>query len=323
MKLGVATACFSHMSLEETLRYLAPFGFDCIEPSAGGMLSRTHADPALLLGSSLEFDRYRDLLARHHVTISNLKAHGNLVHPNPDIARAHREDFERAILLSEKLGLKYIHNFSGCPGAPDGGRYPNWVVQPFPLEFREIYEYQWNEVLIPFWQEMVRFAADHGIEKIGIEMHPGFSVYNPESFLKLRDAVGGMIACCFDPAHLMPQGIDPTVAIRALGRSICHVHAKDSGEHPHVIALNGRFDPKMYTRTDTRAWLYRTLGYGHDAKTWRDILSALAMAGYDGVVNLEHDDCLLTTVEGFEKAAAFMQRIFFREKASGLWWNHH
>lgn len=323
MKLGVATACFSYMSLEDTLKYLEPFQFECIEPSAGGMLSRTHADPELLLGSSTEFDRYCDLLKRYNTSISNLKAHGNLVHPNPDIANAHREDFKRAILLSEKLNLKYVHNFSGCPGAPDGGRYPNWVIQPFPLEFREVYDYQWNEVLIPFWQEMVKFAADHGIEKIGIEMHPGFSVYNPESFMKLREAVGDMIACCFDPAHLMWQGIDPTVAIRFLGNAICHVHAKDCSEDKHNIPLNGRLDPKMYTQTARRAWIFRTLGYGHDEKLWRDIFTALTTIGYDGVVNIEHDDCLMTTIEGFEKGVHFLKNIAVKEKASGLWWNHH
>jgi sugar phosphate isomerase/epimerase len=323
MKLGVATACFTFMSLEETLQHLAPHGFEFVEPSAGGMLSRNHADPELLLGSRTEFDRYCEILDRHHVKLSNLKAHGNLVHPNPDIARKHREDFERAILLSEKLGLTYIHNFSGCPGAPDGGRYPNWVIQPFPTEFRDIYEYQWNDVLIPFWKQMVQFAADHGIQKIGIEMHPGFSVYNPESFFKLREAVGDMICCCFDPAHIMPQGIDPVVAIRALGGAICHVHAKDSGDNPQVIALNGRLDPKMYTHTTTRSWLYRTVGYGHEAKVWKDIQSALVTIGYDGVVSVEHDDCLMTTTEGFEKAVRMVKEVFIQEKASGLWWNHH
>ena len=323
MKLGVATACFSYMSLEDTLKYLQPFQLECIEPSAGGMLSRTHADPELLLGSSTEFGRYCDLLKRYNTSISNLKAHGNLVHPNPDIANAHREDFKRAILLSENLNLKYIHNFSGCPGAPDGSRYPNWVIQPFPLEFREVYDYQWNEVLIPFWQEMVKFAADHGIEKIGIEMHPGFSVYNPESFMKLREAVGDMIACCFDPAHLMWQGIDPTVAIRFLGDAICHVHAKDCSEDKHNIPLNGRLDPKMYTQTAKRAWIFRTLGYGHEEKLWRDIFTALSTIGYDGVVSLEHDDCMMTTIEGFEKGVHFLKNIAVKEKASGLWWNHH
>ena len=170
---------------------------------------------------------------------------------------------------------------------------------------------------------MVKFAADHGIEKIGIEMHPGFTVYNPESFMKLRDAVGDMIACCFDPAHLMWQGIDPTVAIRFLGDAICHVHAKDCSEDKHNIPLNGRLDPKMYTQTARRAWIFRTLGYGHDEKLWRDIFTALTTIGYDGVVSLEHDDCMMTTIEGFEKGAHFLKNIAVKEKASGLWWNHH
>jgi sugar phosphate isomerase/epimerase len=323
MKLGVATACLTYMSLEETLRYLAPFGFDTFEPSAGGMLSRTHCDPAALLASSTELDRYRELIARHGIRLSNLKAHGNVVHPNRDVAKAHRADFEAAVRLSEKLGLDYILTFSGCPGAPDGGRYPNWISQPYPDEFTEIYNYQWNDVLIPTWIELARFAADHGIKRIGFEMFAGFCVYNTESLLKLRAAVGDIVGCCFDPSHIMPQGMDPVSVIHTLGPIICHVHAKDSVEHPRNVAVNGRYDTKMFTQAAGRAWMYRTLGYGHDVKFWKDIISALTTVGYDGVVSTEHDDCMMPTQEGFEKSVTFLKDILVRGQPTGRWWNHH
>lgn len=323
MKFGVATACLTHLSLEETLRYLQPFGFDTFEPSAGGMLSKTHCDPAALLASSVAFDRYRDVIARHGIRLSNLKAHGNIVHPNAAVAAAHRADFEAAVRLSEKLGLDYILTFSGCPGAPGGDRYPHWVPQPFPDEFAEILDYQWNEVLIPAWTQMAAFAAGHGIKRIGFEMFPGCSVYNTESLLRLRAAVGDIVGCCFDPSHIMPQGMDPVAVIRALGGIICHVHAKDSAENPANVAVNGRLDPKPFARAAGRSWMYRTLGYGHDVKFWKDIISALATAGYDGVVSTEHDDCLMPTMEGFEKSAVFLREILVRGRPTGNWWNHH
>jgi sugar phosphate isomerase/epimerase len=323
MILGAATACFTYMSLEDTLAYLKPFGIETFEPSAGGILSRTHCDPAALLASPAALDDYRALIARSGIRLSNLKAHGNIVHPIAEVARAHRQDFTDAVLLSEKLGLTYVNTFSGCPGDPGGGSFPNWVAQPFPEEFARLYAWQWDAVLIPAWQEMARFAADHGITRIGMEMYPGYSVYNTESLLKLRDAVGDIIGCCFDPSHIMPQGMDPVTVIHRLGPVICHVHAKDSVEHPHNIAVNGRSDPKMFTHAADRAWMYRTLGYGHDLKFWKDIMSALVTIGYDGVVSSEHDDCMMPTQEGFEKSMTFLKEVLVRGRSTGSWWNHH
>ena len=79
----------------------------------------------------------------------------------------------------------------------------SWVTCPWPDDFSHILEYQWNDVLIPYWKKASAFAMDHGITRIALEMHPGFCVYNPESMMKLRNAVGGTImGANFDPSHL-------------------------------------------------------------------------------------------------------------------------
>lgn len=100
-------------------------------------------------------------------------------------------DFDRTIkntiLLAEKLGIHQINTFSGCPGDSENSKYPNWVVCPWPNDFSEILEWQWNEVLIPYWTKTVAFAKEHGVDKIAFELHPGFCVYNTESMLKIRE----------------------------------------------------------------------------------------------------------------------------------------
>ena len=73
----------------------------------------------------------------------------------------------------------------------------------------KILDWQWNEVLIPFWKKMVEFARSHGVTRIALEMHPGFMVYNPATLLRLREAVGPEIGANFDPSHLIWQGMDP------------------------------------------------------------------------------------------------------------------
>jgi len=62
----------------------------------------------------------------------------------------------------------------------------------------------------------------------GFEVHPGDAVYNTSSLLKLRKEVGSQkIGCCFDPAHLFWQGMDPVSCIRRPENLIFHVHAQD------------------------------------------------------------------------------------------------
>ena len=88
---------------------------------------------------------------------------------------------------------------------------------PWPDDFSKILEYQWNDVLIPYWKEKAAFAASHGVHKIALELHPGFCVYNTRTLLRLREAVGPEIGANFDPSHLIWQGMDPCAAIRELG----------------------------------------------------------------------------------------------------------
>ena len=118
----------------------------------------------------------------------------------------------------------------------------------------------------------------------------------------------------------MWQGINPSAAIRKLGKSIYHVHAKDSSEDMANILVNGRLDPKPYTDETHRAWIFRVLGYGHDTLVWKDMMSDLVMQGYDDVISIEHEDTLMTATEGFEKAVEFLKSVMIFEKSTGLWW---
>jgi hypothetical protein len=79
-----------------------------------------------------------------------------------------------------------VITFSGCPGDCESSKYPNWVTCPWPPDFLRILDWQWNEKVIPYWQEEVRFCREHGVDMISLEMHPGFVVYNPETLLRLR-----------------------------------------------------------------------------------------------------------------------------------------
>ena len=60
--------------------------------------------------------------------ISALSCHGNPLHLDKDIARAHAEDFRDAVRLTAELGVERVVTFSGCLGDFDGSKRPNWVT---------------------------------------------------------------------------------------------------------------------------------------------------------------------------------------------------
>jgi sugar phosphate isomerase/epimerase len=183
-----------------------------------------------------------------------------------------------------------------------------------------VLRWQWEERLVPYWREQGRIAEDHGV-RLCFEMAPNDMVYNPRSLLRLREAVGPVIGCNFDPSHLFWQGIDPLEAIVELRDAVYHVHAKDVRVDPRVARVHGVLDPAPYSDFGRRAWTFRTVGYGHDETFWRDFVSTLRVIGYDDVLSIEHEDELLDPDEGLEKAVRFLAPIVLEQPIGAMWWD--
>lgn len=320
MKLGVFSVLLGSQSLEEALKYLSQSGVQAVELGTGGYPGTAHVKTDELLADDSKVKDLKELVAKYGMEISALSCHGNPVHPQKEIADQFHSDFEKTVLLAEKLGISRVITFSGCPGDAPGAKYPNWVTCPWPEDFLKVLDYQWNEVLIPYWKKAAAFAMSHGVDKIALEMHPGFCVYNPETLLKLRAAVGDCIGANFDPSHLFWQGMDPVASIRKLGPAIFHFHGKDCKVDEYNTALNGVLDTKHYGDEINRSWVFRSLGYGHDYKVWKDIISNLRMVGYDYVISIEHEDSLMSVNEGLQKAISFLKEVMTFEDRGGMWW---
>jgi sugar phosphate isomerase/epimerase len=223
------------------------------------------------------------------------------------------------VRLASLLELPVVNAFSGLPAGAPGDASPNWVTCPWPPQFLEMLDYQWNEMTIPYWVEAGKFAEDHGV-KVGFEMHPGMLVYNVETLLRLRDAVGPVLGCNFDPSHLFWNGVDPVAAIRKLGDAIFHVHGKDVCVDKLNIAVNGCNDNKPYDQILDRAWTFRSIGYGHGVEVWKDIISTLRLVGYDYVISIEHEDALMSTDEGLAKGVATLKEACIFEPPGEMFW---
>jgi sugar phosphate isomerase/epimerase len=253
------------------------------------------------------------------LTISALSCHANPLHPAPGVAASADDLFRRTVRLADKLSVPTVVTFSGCPGDSEHASHPNWITTPWPPEFLEVLDWQWDKKAIPYWQGAAQFAGDHGVT-VAIEAHPGFLVYNAETLLRLREAAGPVIGINFDPSHLFWQGADMPAVIRALGKAIFHVHAKDLAFDRQNTAVNGVLDAKSYRRMSERSWLFRSVGWGHDALEWKGIVSALRLAGYDHVVSIEHEDALLSIDEGLESAVEFLAPLVLTEPPAEPWW---
>ena len=321
MKLGVLTNLFASLSLEEALGKFKKMGIEAVEIGCGGYPGKAHCSPEKLLLDEERLAEWLSVIERSGLEVSALSVHGNPVHPDKKIAESFHNDFLNAVLLAEKIGVDTVVTFSGCPGGSPEDKTPNWATCAWPEDYLAVLDYQWNEVIIPYWRKTAEFCKAHGVTKIAFEMHPGFCVYNPETLLKLRAAVGDIIGANFDPSHLIWQGIDPVMAIRRLEGAIYHFHAKDTKIDKYNTAVNGVLDTKHYTDERNRSWIFRSVGYGNGADYWRDMISALRLAGYDKVMSIEHEDSLMTPEEGLFHAVEFLKESIIKEpKPSGISW---
>jgi len=318
VRVGVFTALLANLSLDQVIEKLKQLGVNTVELGTGNYPGDPHCKLSML-ESKTALKEFKQKLDDNGFTISALSCHGEPLHPNAAIAKANQEVNRKTILLAEKLGVPVVVDFSGCPGDSDKAKYPNWITCSWPPHFLELLAWQWEKKVIPYWTKRVKFAADHGV-KIALEMHPGFVVHSPEKLLKLREACGPNLGCNYDPSHMFWQGIEPIKAIRVLGDAIFHVHAKDNQIYEANLPMAGVLDTKKFTDERNRSWIYRTVGYGHDAGWWSEFISTLRMYGYDYVLSMEHEDCLMSAEEGLTKGVQFLQNLVIREKPGVAYW---
>ncbi|MHA1339290.1 MAG: sugar phosphate isomerase/epimerase family protein [Promethearchaeota archaeon] len=319
MKIGCFSVLFGDKPLKEALKIIKNIGCEMVEIGTGNYPGNAHCNPESLLKNSVAMDEFKQIIKDSGLEISALSCHGNPVHPNKKIAEEHTKVHRQTVELAAKLGVEVVVGFSGCPGANKDATVPAWNVIAWPPDYLESLKWQWDEVLIPFWQKEAEFAEAHNV-KIAFELHPGFCVYNTATMLRIRKACGKNIGANFDPSHLFWQSMDPLKMIRTLKDAIFHVHAKDCKIDEINTALNGCNDPTPYGDEINRSWIFRTVGYGHDLSWWKDFVSQLRLVGYDYVLSIEHEDSLMAMEEGLQKAFDCLKEAVISKKPGELYW---
>ena len=295
MKLGLVTDCLADRSLEEAAAVCRRLGLEQVELGCGNWSPAPHVDLEKLTADAGARHRLLDTLADNGLTVSALNCSGN-----PLAFQKDWEVTEKTFRLAKLLGVEKIVMMSGLPAGCPGDKTPVWITTSWPPETQDILDYQWNEVAIPKWKELVRMAEDCGIRQIALENHGMQLVYNPETLFRLREAVGPLVGMNLDPSHLFWMGGDPIEAARVLGEqgALYHVHGKDSRPERRMAGPNGLLDTKPIDQFRARSWNYVAVGCGHGAQWWKEFFSTVRMAGYDGDVSLEMEDLTMPMLEG-------------------------
>lgn len=293
---------------EAVLDAVVAQGVGWVEACGGGHIPTRHLDPVELASDRDALERFRASLDERELRLSSLSCHGNPLHPDEARASADHAALVAMCRIAAGLGVTHVNVLAGLPAGGPDDRTPNWTVNSVFPGLDDVYRWQWEERVLPYWRQAAALAADCGVV-LCVEPHPADVVYNPATFRRLREEVGPQVGLNFDPSHLWWQGIDPLAVIEALGAEIHTCHVKDLQLHRARVERDGLLSPAAYERWDERPWTFSTPGYGHSELFWSQFVIALRRAGYDGVLSIECEDPFLTPDDTFAGSVALLRRV--------------
>ena len=305
MKLCAVSDSLGNLPFNEAAKASADLGLEALEIGMGNWSGAPHANLESLLESEEKRREFLSVLEQNGLSLAALNCSGNQLHP-VDGERQSKVVYD-TVRLAALLGVDTIVLMSGLPGGGPKDLTPNWVTCAWPPETGEILEWQWNEKLLPYWEKLCAFGKEHGIKRFCIEMHGHQLVYNVPTLLKLRQAIDPIVGANLDPSHLFWMGADPLAAIDALGAAILHVHAKDTHLNDGALNLTGRLETLRHQNVKDRSWSYITLGIGHGEEWWRQFCYRLRVNGYDGWLSIEHEDIILSRMEGMRRSVGLLK----------------
>jgi sugar phosphate isomerase/epimerase len=305
-KTGWLATTVAHEQFVARLELASSLGLTGIELTQAGQSSGAE----YLVASSAARDEFREVFAAQDLSISAFNCSGMPLHPVT--GKAHQALIRTTILLAEQLGVRKIVTMSGVGGDGPNSTTINWAFMPWPDDMVALQSRQWAECLT-YWRDTAAFAADHGIERIALELHPLHLAYNVPTLERLRSAIGPIIGATVDPSHLFWQSMDPVAVVKALGAAVHHVQLKDTQFVPGELALAGVLDSRPFSDPAHRAWIQRTIGRGHDAEFWRSFVDALRGIGYADFLSIENEDPYVSYEDGVREAEAFLRPLVAHE----------
>ena len=249
---------------EANVEFARQEGFTSMVLSA---TAKTTLDAATVTDATIE--KVKTTVRKAGIYVSALQVSQN--HIDPDAARRERSTayFIKAIELAGKLGVPYIGTASGKDADKPFAKQVDEVVRVYTEKYFPVCEK--NKVRI-LW-EPFPLGANLATGPMGFEAL--FKGFGNSPFVGLQ----------YDPSHLVWQMMDPIQTARDFVDKIFDVHLKDT-EIRWPMLRRGGINPL----DGTRWWRYRLPGLG--SIDWAAFFTVLQDAGYEGAMNVEHEDPL-------------------------------
>lgn len=292
MKLGLLTAPFPEIPLNDVADWTAANGFTTIEiaawPASDGVTRRyagtSHIDVEDL--SDTRASEAVDDMTQRGLEISGLGYYPNPLHPDQEHRRTVIDHLKKVIVAAGKMKVPVVNTFIGADRS---------LTQ----------DENWEEA-IRVWPEIISTADANGV-RIAIENCPmifskdewpsGHNIaYNPKIWRRMFEEFGETMGLNFDPSHLVWLMIDIESAIEEFGPRFYHFQAKDVMIDYRGLHENGTLSAGI-------GWqIPRLPGLGDI--DWGRVFSALYRVGYDGPIIIEHED------NDFESTDELLKRGF-------------
>jgi sugar phosphate isomerase/epimerase len=310
LPIGVFNPPFRKLSLDEMLDLYVSMGIEAAEIGAPGYTGTPQCPAPDLIADPAKAKAWKKKFDDRGIPIMTLTCHANPLYPDTVKGPKFAQQFKDAIQLAGMLEIPTVCGFSGCPASSATEITPAWVVYNWPPEHAATLKWQWEERVIPYWKDIAQFASDHGVKRIALEMHPNMVVYNARTLMRLRDAVGDVIGANCDLSHMFWQGCDAVELIRYLGKqgAMYHAHMKDTAFFPQNVDRFGVLNFGLTTDKEASE-CFRTVGYGHGASEWKDVMAAYMEIGYDGMISIENEDALLSGEEGVRRGLTLLKNV--------------
>ena len=184
MRIGLVLEAFLDRPLDDVLDFLAasaPQVTD-LEVGVGGFAPTPHCDVPLLLADGAARERWRAGIEARGFRVSALNVSGNPLDPDPELGQRHDRELRDAIRLAPMLGVDRVVAMAGCPAGVPGDRTAHFDAGGWLPYLAGIYERQWGDAVLPYWQEVSALArSEHPGLMICLELHPGSCAYNVET----------------------------------------------------------------------------------------------------------------------------------------------
>lgn len=279
MKLGLFSACFPDLSLEQVATIATELGIEALEVAAWPTSSDRPYTPAHLQVAAMtgqQADAVLGMLQQKSLEISCVAYYDNNLHPDPSVRADVHGHLAACVDAAALLGCTVVGTFVGRDPTRTVSENLRLAEQIFPA-------------LIDYAGERgVRLAVENCVmEGWHPDGYPGNLAYSPELW-EWMFSLG--LYLNYDPSHLCWLGIDPVAALRPYVSRVVHAQAKDieifadrRNRYGYPGRAIARDDP-----WDTGWWRYRVPGAGE--VDWKRIVDVLYEGGFEGALSIEHED---------------------------------